>query len=123
MFDLVNGIPKPKRNLEAFVDAPITRKNVTFEKGSGVDGIVPAGAIVGKFLDTYNAFGEVVEAAEAQGILLVDVDTTKKAASGAVMIEGWINSDKLDYEVTDELKDALKDVKFIANGNHDGGKA
>lgn len=126
MFTTTGGIPQPKKNLEAFVDAGTVAKNVTFEQGAGevVNGrnIVKAGSIVGGFLDEYNAYGEVVEAGEAQGILLEDVDVTNRDYSGAVMIAGWINSDKLDYEVTDELKDALTKVGFIANGNHEGGQ-
>lgn len=126
MFTTTGGIPQPKKNLEAFVDAGTVSKNVTFEQGAGevVNGrnIVKAGSIVGGFLDEYNAYGEVVEAGEAQGILLEDVDVTNRDYSGAVMIAGWINSDKLNYEVTDELKDALTKVGFIANGNHEGGQ-
>ena len=126
MFTTTGGIPQPKKNLEAFVDAGTVAKNVTFGQGAGevVNGrnIVKAGSIVGGFLDEYNAYGKVVEAGEAQGILLEDVDVTNRDYSGAVMIAGWINSDKLDYEVTDELKDALTKVGFIANGNHEGGQ-
>lgn len=126
MFTTTGGIPQPKKNIEAFVDAGTVAKNVTFEQGAGevVNGrnVVKAGSIVGGFLDEYNAYGEVVEAGEAQGILLEDVDVTNRDYSGAVMIAGWINSDKLDYEVTDELKDALTKVGFVANGNHEGGQ-
>ena len=129
MFTTTGGIPQPRKNLEAFVDAGTVAKNVTFEQGAGevVNGrnIVKAGSIVGGFLDEYNAYGEVLDASTptgAQGVLLEDVDVTNRDYSGAVMIAGWINSDKLDYEVTDELKGALTKIGFIANGNHEGGQ-
>jgi len=129
MFTTTGGIPQPKKNLEAFVDAGTVAKNVTFEQGAGevINGrnIVPAGTVVGGFLEEYNAYGEILEASTptgAQGILLEDVDVTDRDYSGAVMISGWINSDKLDYEVTDELRGALTKIGFIANGNHKGGQ-
>lgn len=117
----VNGLPKPKKNLEAFVDAGTVSKNVTFAKGSGtvVNGrnIVKAGSVITGFLGTYNAFGTVSTLnTDAEGILLVDVDTTDKAASGAVMITGWINTDKLDAPIDAAAQTALTKIGFIANG-------
>lgn len=117
----VNGLPKPKKNLEAFVDAGTVSKNVTFAKGSGVTEngrkIVKAGSVITGFLETYNSFGKVSTLnTDAEGILLADVDTTEKAASGAVMIHGWINTDKLDTPIDAAAKTALTKIGFIANG-------
>lgn len=129
MFTVAGSVPQPRKNLEAFVDAGTVAKNVTFEQGAGEDingrNIVPAGTVVGGFLEEYNAYGDILDAstpAGAQGILLEDVDVTNRDYSGAVMISGWINSDKLDYEVTDELRGELTKIGFIANGNHEGGQ-
>lgn len=129
MFTVAGSVPQPRKNLEAFVDAGTVAKNVTFEQGAGevVNGrnIVPAGTVVGGFLEEYNAYGDILDTstpAGAQGILLEDVDVTNRDYSGAVMISGWINSDKLDYDVTDDLREALPKIGFIANGNHEGGR-
>lgn len=118
-----NGLPKKKVNLEAFVDAGTVAKNVTFAQGTGttVNGrtVVKAGAVITGFLDTYNAKGTVsADGTNAQGILLEDVDTTDKDRSGAVMIQGWINTSKVTIANLAAVKTALPRVGFIANGNN-----
>lgn len=117
------GLPKPKNNIEAFVQAGTVSKNVTFAKGTGtlVNGrnIVEQGSVITGFLGTYNAKGTVSTLnTDAEGILLADVDVTDKDASGAVMIHGWINTDKLATPIDDAAQTALVHIGFIANGKH-----
>lgn len=119
----VNGIPKPKNNLEAFASQGTLSKNVTFEKGTGVvengRSIIKQGSVITGFLKTYNSFGTVsTTGTDAEGILLADVDVTDKNASSAVMIHGWINTDKLPKPIDQAAQDALKHIGFIANGKH-----
>lgn len=117
----VNGLPKPKNNIEAFVDAGTVSKNVTFAKGSGtlVNGrsIIAQGSVITGFLTPYNAKGTVSTLnTDAQGILLEDVDVTDKDQSGAVMIHGWINTDKVVPAIPADAQTALTKIGFIANG-------
>lgn len=117
----VQGLPRPKNNIEAFAEGGTISKNVTFAKGSGtvVDGrnIVKQGSVITGFLGTYNAKGTVSTLnTDAEGILLVDVDVTDKDASGAVMITGWINTDKVTPAIPAAAQEALTKIGFIANG-------
>lgn len=118
-----NGLPKPKNNIEAFVDAGTVSKNVTFAKGSGAlengRSIVKQGSVITGFLGTYNAKGTVSTTnTDAEGILLIDVDVTDGDVSGAVMITGWINTDKVATAIPADAQTALTKIGFIANGKN-----
>ncbi|MEG6521129.1 hypothetical protein [Desulfotomaculum sp. 1211_IL3151] len=88
---------------------------------TAVDGkkIVPAGTIVGNGIltdETKLAKKAVTtgDASNAEGVLLNDVDVTYGPAPGAMVIHGFIKLSALPAVPTDEEKEALKQITFIA---------
>lgn len=102
---------------------------------SGIDAdddgnkIVPAGTSVGgvdnpvlenedEYVEEKNddsaASGESNAAADAEGVLLNDVDVTHGPAGGAMLIHGFLASGKLPEEITEDAQDAMGDmIKII----------
>lgn len=54
-----------------------------------------------------------VDASQAEGVLLNDVDVTYGPASGAMIIHGFINLNKLPEAPAADAKTALKGIFFI----------
>lgn len=79
--------------------------------------IVPAGTIVGgatkSVLDNFDEPVTKKNDAEAEGVLLNDVDVTHGPAPGAMVIHGFIATDKLPEAPSSEAKDALPMIAFI----------
>lgn len=79
--------------------------------------IVPAGTIVaGKTEPVLLNPGEPVikkNTADAEGILINDVDVTYGSAPGAMAIMAFIDLNKIPEEPTEEAVDALNMIKFI----------
>lgn len=76
--------------------------------------IVPAGTIIGGGFIA----DETVEAVEsndesAEGVLFNDTDVTYGPAPGAAIIHGFIETEKLPEEPTEEAVGALKQITFI----------
>lgn len=76
--------------------------------------IVPAGTIVGGgFLVSETAKAVETNATGAEGVLLNDVDVTYGPASGAAVIHGFIDLDKLPEAPVAEAIAALKQITFL----------
>ena len=104
-----------KTGILAFPDHYVAAKAVVDSTlVTAVDGkkILPAGTVVGgatgfPFLaDTANKIG-LQNDADAEGILLEDVDVTYGDAYGAVLIHGFVNLDKLPTAPDAAAKTAL----------------
>lgn len=83
----------------------------------GADGkkIVPAGTIMGGgVLSDPEALAVPKNDAEAEGVLLNDVDVTYGPAPGALVIHGFVDSSKLPEAPAEDAKAALKQITFIA---------
>ncbi|WP_374713093.1 hypothetical protein [Symbiobacterium terraclitae] len=83
----------------------------------GADGkkIVPAGTIMGGgVLSDPEALAVPANNAGAEGVLLNDVDVTYGPASGALVIHGFVDRNKLPEAPTAEAIAALKQITFIA---------
>lgn len=103
---------------------PLISIAAQYEQGEGVevDGrtIVKAGTLIGGgFTDAYNGQA-TIDTATPEGVNLYDVDTTDGRAEGAVVLFGFINTDVVDEDIvatyTEEVKQALPKIGFIANG-------
>jgi len=57
--------------------------------------------------------GEAGAAVDAEGVLLNDVDVTHGPASGAMIIHGFINTNKVPEAPVADAVDALKMIQFI----------
>lgn len=76
--------------------------------------IVPAGTIVGGgFIEDDTVYAVEANGADAEGVLLNDVDVTYGPASGAAIIHGFIAEDKLPEAPTADAKTALKQITFV----------
>ncbi len=79
--------------------------------------IVPAGTIVGgatkPVLDNRDELVTEKNDADAEGVLLNDVDVTYGPAPGAMILHGFVATDKLPDEPTADAKGALPMIKFI----------
>lgn len=83
----------------------------------GTDGrkIVPAGTIMGGgVLSDPEARAVPKNDGDAEGVLLNDVDVTYGPASGALLIHGFVDRNKLPEAPTPEAVQALKQITFIA---------
>ncbi|CAI2679729.1 hypothetical protein [Apilactobacillus apinorum] len=90
----------------------ITDSNVDCANGKK---IVPAGTPVGgpnKLADDENANLNVANDSTAQGILLHDVDVTDGNGNGTVLVEGYINENKIP-PISDDAKKALSNITFL----------
>ncbi|MDQ0175997.1 hypothetical protein [Bacillus chungangensis] len=76
--------------------------------------IVPAGTIVGGgVLEDQSKSVRKVTGAEAEGVLLNDVDVTYGSASGSMVIHGFIDLNKIPEVPDGETKTALKQITFL----------
>lgn len=81
--------------------------------------IVPAGTILGgkgtgtSFLSADNVQAVEKNTAEAEGILLEDVDVTYGPKEGAVVLHGFVKLSALPTAPTKEAIAALKQITFI----------
>ncbi len=75
------------------------------EPDEGGKKIVPAGS----FLDKN---GLVVSDSTAIGILFKDTDVTLGSRPCALMVEGYVLEDRLPVLPTEEIKEALKNIRF-----------
>lgn len=77
--------------------------------------IVPAGTIVGGGFLADNTKQAVTstEAIAAEGVLFNDIDVTYGPASGAVLIHGFVDTNKLPTEPTAAQVTALNQITFI----------
>lgn len=76
--------------------------------------IVPAGTIVGGgFLTDDTEYAVKKNSADAEGVLLNDVDVTYGPASGAAIIHGFIAIDKLPEAPHADAIAALKQITFV----------
>ncbi|ASS76824.1 hypothetical protein CIG75_19010 [Tumebacillus algifaecis] len=87
--------------------------------------IVPAGTILGggvladpsklaKKATTTTGVDPAPDTTNAEGVLLNDVDVTYGPASGAMLIHGFVDLNKIPTAPTALEKDALKQITFIA---------
>lgn len=82
----------------------VTAANATGSDGTGVVAAVAATPLAG---------GTDGNASAAEGVLLNDVDVTYGPASGAMVIQGYIATDKLPETPVAEAIAALKMIQFV----------
>lgn len=67
---------------------------------------------------TEAAAGSSTEASDAVGVLLHDVDVTTGNANGALLLFGFVNTNRIDAttkeKLTDTVKAAMPMIKFVA---------
>jgi len=99
--------------------------NTDVEVNSDGKKIVPAGTIVGgstkpvlanrgEPVTKKNTTGADGNGAEAEGVLLYDVDVTHGPATGAMLIHGFVLLERLPDEPCTEAIAALKGITFVA---------
>lgn len=101
-----------------YVAVPImidsTDVGVVTDSGSGRK-ILPAGTIVGGgFLTGTNVKATTQNDADAEGVLMYDVDVTYGDAPGAAIIHGFVSLAKLPAAPAAEAKTALRGIAFLA---------
>lgn len=113
-----------------YVAIAVTVSDVGVVANSEGKKIVPAGTIIGGAGSTNTILGNVAtkavttntqggattvagSAVDAEGVLFTDVDVTYGPASGAMIIHGFIDLNKLPAAPVADAVAALKQIKFI----------
>lgn len=114
---VVNQYGTPKQILkfpDHYVALAVTVDDTGVTPDANGKKIVPAGTIIGGgFIDDATVKAVKSNDANAEGVLLNDVDVTYGPASGAAIIHGFISVDKLPEAPTEDAKTALNMIKFI----------
>ncbi|KKB34638.1 hypothetical protein [Bacillus thermotolerans] len=101
-----------------YVNLAVTVDDADVPANSEGRKVVPAGTIIGGGFLSDPAVRAVKATtldgvSNAEGILLDDVDVTHGPASGAAIIHGFIDENKLPAAPTTEERAALKQVTFL----------
>lgn len=108
--DGAGAITSTAQNVIDAINAHLVAKDlVTAANASGSDG----SAVVAAVAATALAGGTDGSAKDAEGVLMNDVDVTDGAASGAMIIHGYIDKNKLPEAPVAEAVTALKMIQFI----------
>lgn len=93
---------------------PATVDNTGVTADANSKKIVPAGTIVGggRLANDKQKVSKKNDA-DAEGVLLYDVDVTYGAKEGSMVIYGYIDLNKLPEAPTAEAKTALNMIKFL----------
>lgn len=90
-------------NMEGF-DADVVRAGHIIKRTVATDSYAPLGV-------SSDAYAEVAEGEEIVGVLKVSV--TKERPAAAIMTMGQVNAAASPYPVTEEIKTALPQIKFL----------
>lgn len=90
-------------NMEGF-DADVVRAGHIIKRTVATDSYAPLGV-------SSEAYVEVAEGEEIVGVLKVSV--TKERPAAAIMTMGQVNAAASPYPVTEEIKTALPQIKFL----------
>lgn len=98
-----------------FTGVPVTFDDTGISADAEGKKIVKAGTIVGGgFLkDRTKKALKSTEAVAAEGVVLYDVDVTHGPKGGSVVVEGYINLDKIPEAPTQAQEAALKKITFM----------
>lgn len=109
-----------RKNILAFTDHYVAVPVMVDSTDAGIvtsDGkkILPAGTVVGGgFLSSLTAKATTQNDADAEGVLLYDVDVTYGDAAGAAVIHGFIRTSKLPAAPDVAAIPKLKGITFLA---------
>lgn len=108
------GSGKEILKLSEYVGIPVTVDDTGISVDVNGKKIVPAGTIVGggRITDETQMVKESNDA-NAEGILLYDVDVTYGPKDGSMIIHGFIDLTKLPSAPTDDAKTAMNMIKFM----------
>ena len=100
---------------EHHISVAVTVDNTGIVANSEGKKIVPAGTIVGGGFLANRATKAKASTTEiaAEGVLRYDVDVTHGAAPGAVVIHGFVDSNKIPTQPTAAQITALKQITFL----------
>lgn len=108
--DGASALTSTAADVIAAVNAHLTAKTLVSAANTGASTGV---GVVAAVAATVLAGGTDGSALSAEGVLLNDVDVTYGPASGAMVIHGYIDSNKLPEAPVAEAKAALKAIFFI----------
>lgn len=100
--------------IDHYVNLPITVDDTGITANADGKKIVPAGTIMGGGVFTSETVkATAVNGAGSEGVLFNDVDVTYGPASGALLIHGFVDLDKLPVAPSAEAITALKQITFL----------
>lgn len=110
----LNGKKSITKFPDHYVNLAVTVSDAGVTANADGKKIVPAGTILGGgFLASETVQAVKTNAAGAEGVLFYDVDVTYGPASGAAMIHGFVDLDKLPEAPVAAAITALKQITFL----------